>query len=773
MLPVLTIVALTGLSVTSAAGRAAEAGQARELVALGGTTARLAGQLQRERAAGALVFATSSNAASLAEFKRHTTATDALASGFRAELAGIRVPGNLQPLMSRIGDDLAGLGELRQKVTAAPDAVLSVVAFRYRAMIADLLSYRQALGQVGVSSTTANGLRSTAALSQAIESLSLLQVAGVRALTGVRLTPAGQEEIVAADTGVTEALQTFSDLGQPGWMAQLNTRIGSGPQILLAERLQGLVTRAQPGVALELGTDAQGWSAAVGARIDVMHGVEADLDSELLGAVTAERDAERRTILGSLGIVALLLIVVFVFGLIVARSLTSSLSRLQAGAREVATRRLPQLVDDLNVDNADPAIVERLVAAAAEPIPAQGSDEVAEVARAFNEVAASAVRIAGEQAALRAMVGAILVSLSRRLQMRTDAMMVSLDGLERKEEDPDRLGKLFALDHIATLIRRLIFNLHELAGGRAGRLRDRPVPLPDLLRAALQEIERYTRVETAEVDDAVEISGEVVDELIHLLAELLDNATWASPQETPVVITARHVGDLLHVQIRDSGTGMSEAQLQTARDRVANPRRLDFDTAQHMGLAVVGAIAQRLGIRVEFRSDLYSGTVVDLTVPGQWFSRRAAPMHEVTAELTPISAAVHTAPPPTWPPLPTPAGAVEPPVIFNELAQDASRSWFRQPTPGAPEPRTAELDLVGASVDWRTAARAARAAELAVPTEITPNGLPVRVPNQRLVPAGPVAAPAAPVDRQPERIRRQMAGFQHGLSLAAHRRAGR
>jgi hypothetical protein len=378
------------------------------------------------------------------------------------------------------------------------------------------------------------------------------------------------------------------------------------------------------------------------------------------------------------------------------------------------------------------------------------------------------------------------------LQLRTDAMMVSLDGLEKDEQDPERLGKLFDLDHIATLIRRLIFNLHELAGGRGGRLRDRPVGLPDLLRAALQEIERYTRVETLDVDEAVEVSGEVSDELIHLLAELLDNATWASPAQAPVVVEARHVGDLLHVQIRDVGTGMSELQLREARDRVANPHRLEAETAQRMGLAVVGGIAQRLGIKVEFRSELRHGTVVDLTVPDRWFSRRqdappeptaeppheptAGPWHEPTAELTPISASVQAGPPPTWPPLPADAAParVEPPRIYDELAADPARSWFHAPSSSETRPRTAELDLVGVGGAWTAAARAAKAAETALPAETTANGLPVRVPNQRLIPsAAPVAAQVAPVQRQPERVRRQMAAFQHSLSMAGRRPASR
>jgi signal transduction histidine kinase len=772
-LPVLVIVALTGLSIVSASGRAADAGQARELVAVGGTAARLTAQLQHERASAALVFAEASSPTSLADYARQGAATDALITEFQTALARTRLPDNLAPLMARVGSDLAGLASLRQKVATAPDAVLSVVTFRYRAVVADLISYRQALGQGGVSSSTANGLRSAAALSQAIESLSQLQVAAVRALAAGRLTPAGQQEIVAADTGATEALQTFTDLGPPNWSALLNSRIGGGPQVLLAERLQSVVTRSQPGTALDLGTDARGWSTAVGARIDLMHTVEADLDNDMLAAVTAERDAERQTIFTSLSVVAALLLIVVVVGLWVARSLTGSLTRLQVGALDVAERRLPQMVRELDVDSAHPATIERLMAVAAAPIPEDGADEVGSVAKAFNSITASAVHLAGEQAALRAGVGAILVSLSRRLQLRADSMMVSLDGFERDEQDPDRLKKLFDLDHIATLIRRLIFNLQILAGGRGGRARDAAVPLLDLLRAAGQEIDDYRRIQPVDVDDSVDVVGEAADELIHLLAELLDNAARYSPPSTAVVVEARCVGDQLHVQIRDEGTGMAEAELRVARDRVANPRRLDHRATQHMGLPVAGAIAQRLGIKIEFRSDLHRGTVVDLTVPGGLFSRHTA-MHEPTAELQPISGAVRAAPPQTWPPIP----AVSPDtttelVIYDELLRDPTRSWFHPSTSGrGGSPAGPERELVGVSAGWQVAARAADAAGSAVPTETTPRGLPVRDPGRRLIPpAEPVTRPAAPVQRHPERLRRQMSAFQDGLGQAGRRQA--
>ncbi|MET7394250.1 nitrate- and nitrite sensing domain-containing protein [Dactylosporangium sp. NPDC005572] len=760
VLPVATIVALTGFNVVAAAGRAADAAGARELVAVGGVTARLAASLQRERAAAALVFAGSGSGPTAADYKGRSAATDALVVELEGGLAGTRLPDSLAPLVGRIRTDLAGLVGLRQKVVAAPDAVLSVVAFRYRSMISDLISYRQALGQVGVSPATANGLRAVAALSEAIESAAQLQVAAVRTMAAGRLTPAGQQEIVGADTGITEALQTFADLGPSDWPGLLNSRLG-GSEVLQAERLQSLVTRSQPGRELVLGTDAPGWSTAMGARIDLMHAVEADLDAGLLTTVTVERDAERRAVFTALGVVAGLLLVVVVVGAVVARSLTRSLARLQHDAIDVAENRLPQMVHELDVYNADPATVERLLAVAAEPISADGADEVASVAAAFNKVTSSAVRIAGEQAATRAGVGAILVALSRRLQRRADTMMASLDKLEKDEHDPDRLASLFQLDHTATLIRRLIFNLRILAGGRGGHTRVAAVGLRDLLRAAEGEIDDYTRVNSMAVDAGIQVDGEVAAELIHLLAELLDNATQFSPPESSVEVEARRVGDQLHIQIRDQGVGMTETGLETARRRIADPP-MDHQTAERMGLPVVGMIAQRLGIKIELRAAAHRGTRVDMTIPGALFTVLPMPVHAPSAEVAAVAAALPVGPPATWP---LPAGSAGPtvePVIFHELTT-ARSAWFNPETRPDPDAVTAELVLVGAP------GRRNAAADTDATAQTTEGGLPVRQPGQHFTPPSEEDAEPIPVQRDPNRLRRQMSAFQAGLGQAGRR----
>ncbi|WP_432975052.1 sensor histidine kinase [Dactylosporangium sp. CA-233914] len=762
MLPVAAIVALTGFNVAAAAGRAIDAERARELVGVGGVAAQVIAALQRERAAAALTFVVPGSASAVADYKGRGADTDALVAAFEDGLAATRLPASLEPLVGRIRTELGGLPGLRQRVAAAPDAVLSAVAFRYRSMISDLISYRQALGQVGVSPATANGLRAVAALSEAIESASRLQVAAVRALSAGRLTPAGQQEIVGADSAATEALRTFADLGPQTWPALLNGRLG-GPEIVQAERLQSLVTRSQPGRELALGTDAQGWSTAMGARIDLMHAVEADLDTGLLRTVTAERDSERRAVFTALGAVAGLLLVVVVVGAVVARSLTRSLVRLQHDAIDVAENRLPEMVGRLDVYNADPATVQRLLAQAGEPIPADGADEVASVAAAFNKVTRSAVRIAGEQAATRAGVGAILVALSRRLQLRADTMMASLDRLERDEHDPDRLAILFQLDHTATLIRRLIFNLRILAGGRGDLSRTDAVSLRDLLRAAMAETDDYRRVDVVAADEGVQVDGEVAAELIHMLAELLDNATAYSPPESSVEIEARQVGDQLHIQVRDNGMGMTEAALDAARSRIAHPP-MDHQTAERMGLPVVGMIAQRLNIKVEIRTEARFGTRVDLTVPRALFRVQPAVTHTPPV----LAPAIPPGPPAGWPLAAGVSAATVEPVIYHELT--ARSAWFHpeaEPDPGAV---TAELVLVRAADDRH----AATGADFDVHGRTTDGGLPVRRPGQHvgenLRPQPPEESPnPVPVQRDPNSLRQRMSAFQAGLSQAGRR----
>ncbi|MFB9180554.1 nitrate- and nitrite sensing domain-containing protein [Dactylosporangium sucinum] len=220
--------------------------------------------------------------------------TDAAAVAFRQHSGGVSVSPDVRLVLARIGDGLEDLSALRRQVQDDPRALSSVILFRYRALIADLLTFRASLSQIGVPAATGNGLRAAAALSQAIEAQGLLQVAVIRALAGGVLTPAMQQEIVGASSMFGESLTDFQLSAPAVWRARLNTDV-TGPVVAGAERDQGVVTRTPPGERVKLAVDAAGWSAAMTARRDLMHAVEVAIDRQILAEVAAQRDAARRS----------------------------------------------------------------------------------------------------------------------------------------------------------------------------------------------------------------------------------------------------------------------------------------------------------------------------------------------------------------------------------------------------------------------------------------------------------------------------------------------
>lgn len=647
VLPGLAIVTLAGLSVVSTTSDATSDEQARQLVVLGARTAELTERLQNERAAVALVFAAGTATGPVDDYRRQFSATDTVIHQFRAQSQRTAAPKLFPSALSRIDDECADLRSIRQQVLSGPGSTASAVTFRYRVIIADLLRFRQALSQVDGATGIAGRLRAAAALGDAAEALGLVQTTMVRSLTDGRIASAAQTEIIAADTRFTGAVEEFRGLAPAAWISRYE-QVLSDPEVLTAERLYRIVVQVQPGPLPALGTDAKGWVTAAGTRIRLLHAVQAEVDAHLVAEIEQQRDWARHRVGVLTAGVGVALLCMVALGVVVARDLTRSLTGLRATAEDIAHTRLPEMVAQVSAGVVDLDRTRLLVAEIAEPIPVLGQDEVGQVAAAFNAVTASAVRLAGEQAALRGGVRAIFNSLSRRSQRRLNTVMTSIDLLQAKETDPDHLALLFQLDHAATGLRRLTAGLQVLAGGRAGLARPQPMALAAVLRAALSEIDQYQRVDLGMVDSDLQLHGETVEEVIHLLAELLDNAARFSAPSTLVVVDGRRVGDLLHIQVTDEGKGMTGAQLAAARDRIANPHRLDHHTAQQMGLPVVAAIADRLGISVQLRPTKPQGTRVDLTLPSTLF--KTAPIGALdsgSAELPTAGAG--------WPALSAPA----------------------------------------------------------------------------------------------------------------------
>ncbi|MFE0176651.1 nitrate- and nitrite sensing domain-containing protein [Streptomyces sp. NPDC059002] len=369
----------------------------------------------------------------------------------------------------------------------------------------------------------------------------------------------------------------------------------------------------QPSARVELAGDGitrETWWATTTAKFDAYRTIESDLADKAVDeasdiAATAQRNAY---ITGA--IVVLALLAAFILAGLMARQMSRSMRRLRTAAFGIAEQRLPMLVDQLS--RTDPGRVDTRV----EPIPITSTDEIGEVARAFDQVHREAVRLAAEQALLRGNINAIFTNLSRRNQSLIEGQLTLITDLENNEADPDQLENLFRLDHLATRMRRNGENLLVLSGEEPGRRWDQPVPLVDVLRAASSEVEQYERIELAGVPEA-EIHGLAVTDLVHLLAELLENATTFSSPQTKVRVTATRLPDgRVMVEIHDKGIGLTAEDFADINHKLANPPTVDAAISQRMGLFVVGRLSDRHGIRVQLRpSGEQAGTTSLVMLP--------------------------------------------------------------------------------------------------------------------------------------------------------------
>ncbi|WP_370415065.1 nitrate- and nitrite sensing domain-containing protein [Streptomyces fradiae] len=358
------------------------------------------------------------------------------------------------------------------------------------------------------------------------------------------------------------------------------------------------------------GITPETWMAVATAKFDGYTEVEKELvDKAVTEAADISGEAQTDAyVTGGITVVALL--AAFILAGLMARQMSRSMRELRTAAFGIAEQRLPMLVDQLS--RTEPGRVDTRV----QPIPIDSTDEIGEVARAFDQVHREAVRLAAEQALLRGNINAIFTNLSQRNQSLIEGQLGLITDLENNEADPDQLENLFRLDHLATRMRRNGENLLVLAGQEPGRRWDQPVPLVDVMRAAASEVEQYERIDIAGVPEA-EIHGQAVTDLVHLLAELLENATTFSSPQTKVRVTATRLPDgRVMVEIHDKGIGLTAEDFADINHKLANPPTVDAAVSQRMGLFVVGRLSDRHGIRVQLRpSGEQAGTTSLVMLP--------------------------------------------------------------------------------------------------------------------------------------------------------------
>jgi signal transduction histidine kinase len=353
---------------------------------------------------------------------------------------------------------------------------------------------------------------------------------------------------------------------------------------------------------------------------DIAKKVISDATSSVNAAMDKKAASARNLAIRDSAIAVGAIAVALLLVLLVARTLVRPLRRLREGALRVAHEELPEEVERIRAGEEPGAI---------EPIPVYTSEEIGQVAHAVDDLHEQALMMAAEQARLQLHVSDMFETLSRRSRSLVDQQLSLIDDLERDEEDPQRLDALFKLDHLAARMRRNGTNLLVLAGAKLQREQAEQVPVAGVINAAASEVEDYQRVVITTVP-ASSVVGSAVGDIIHLVAELIDNALRYSPPASEVRVSAVHTGNRgLVIEVRDSGLGMTEADLRIANTRLESGGEVTPYTTRHMGLFVAGRLARQHRLVVRLRSSVRgeprSGTTAGLFIPAELIARPQIP----------------------------------------------------------------------------------------------------------------------------------------------------
>ncbi|MEV5766245.1 nitrate- and nitrite sensing domain-containing protein [Micromonospora sp. NPDC052213] len=429
-----------------------------------------------------------------------------------------------------------------------------------------------------------------------------------------------------------------------------------------------------------------------------------------------------------------------------ARALVRQLERLRDAAFGLANERLPGVVERLGHGE------EVDVAKEAPPLEF-GDDEIGQVGKAFNAVQETAIRTAVEQAELRRNVRDVFLSLARRTQALVHRQLTLLDAMERREHDAEELEDLFRVDHLATRMRRNAENLIVLSGSTPGRAWRRNVPMVDVVRGAVAEVEDYTRVNVLPLGP-VSLTGRAVGDVIHLLAELIENGLSFSPPHTTVEVRGQMVANGFAIEIEDRGLGMSEEDLAAANHRIVDQSELNLANASRLGLYVVSRLTERHGVRVQLKESAYGGTTAVVLIPAELVTADDA--DPSTSGGFPAGVPATTPVPGASAPAtgqPTTVALAEPPAAPRPRSAPESEAPAGDSDGGALPTRSRGRSLSTTSAEERLPTRARGASmQPALDGPTFPTGLPVAAARpavaapQTVAPAEDGPAGAAPAE---------------------------
>jgi signal transduction histidine kinase len=544
-------------------------------------------------------------------------ATDQAISEVRglAQQLGSSYPKQTQHQARAVLAALDSLPRLRADAANTNMPVLTVVT-RYAQMVEDLLALDN-----GVTLITGDPV-----LAQAVSTLGLVsqikeEASQQRAILAAALLQGafGPHELTALQNAVSVQqinLQALDSTASPSqlqlWNADVAASFGNQAS---ADELLAISLATKAGGSGSLGSDpttADDWYNTMTNTIEYQMG---RVQQQLVTSVTARVMVLRKNaITGAVVdavVVLLILMLAMLFTMVIGQSMVRPLRKLVTGALEVAGMRLPEMVRRFSETDGEGVPLE------VQPIDVDSSDEIGEVARAFDQVHREALRLAANEAALRGNVNSIFVNLSRRSQSLVERQIRLIDDLEQGEQDAERLSNLFQMDHLATRMRRNSENLLVLAGHEIPRRWNQPVALVDVLRAAVSEIEQYERV-SINVQPGIAVRGQAVNDGVHLVAELVENATSFSSAETPVTVSGHPLnsGGVL-LDITDQGIGMAAEEMAHANWRLDNLPAVDVSVSRMMGLFVVARLAARHGIRVRLRPAPTGGLTTLVWLPDE------------------------------------------------------------------------------------------------------------------------------------------------------------
>ncbi|MEV0240163.1 nitrate- and nitrite sensing domain-containing protein [Streptomyces sp. NPDC050674] len=526
--------------------------------------------------------------------------------------------GNLRGVreyLVQLAGELGDLEQIRKGAYASEDNSTQTIE-AYHRLIENLIDLSQDMAEATSNPDMIQRTRALAAFSSAKEYSSIQRAALAAALpasntTTGRLSPNDRLYAESALESQNSEIRSFKSIYGEDAAAELLKPIedGGNSTIKATDTYAGRALISASGLAQQDKRSYRDWLDDSSTKIQQMKNIEHTLLEEMEQKARELRSATERDAIISGALILIVLGVSLVGAFVVARSMIRSLRRLEDTATKVASDRLPELVKQLS--ESDPQDVDTSV----ESVGVHSRDEIGRVAAAFDDVHREAVRLAAEQALLRGNVNAMFTNLSRRSQGLIQRQLSLISELESREADPDQLSSLFKLDHLATRMRRNGENLLVLAGEEPGRRWTRPVPLVDVLRAAASEVEQYERIELASVP-TTEVAGRVVNDLVHLLAELLENATSFSSPQTKVKVTGHALPDgRVLIEIHDTGIGLSPEDLAAINERLASPPTVDVSVSRRMGLFVVGRLSQRHGIRIQLRPSDSGGTTALVMLP--------------------------------------------------------------------------------------------------------------------------------------------------------------